>query len=79
MFAGTVSIGSMLVIGYDRYNVIVKGFKGTKITFGKACGIILCIWIYSVLVCIPPFIGWGRYALGKINTTLDDFTLKFII
>jgi hypothetical protein len=25
----------MLVIGFDRYNVIVKGFSGTKITAGK--------------------------------------------
>jgi hypothetical protein len=25
----------MIVIGYDRYNVIVKGFTGTKITPGK--------------------------------------------
>jgi hypothetical protein len=26
---------TMVVIGYDRYNVIVKGFSGTKITPSK--------------------------------------------
>jgi hypothetical protein len=26
---------TMVVIGYDRYNVIVKGFSGVKITAGK--------------------------------------------
>jgi hypothetical protein len=26
---------TMIVIGYDRYNVIVKGFTGTKITSKK--------------------------------------------
>ena len=62
--SGVCSIGSMLVIGYDRYNVIVKGFNGVKMTYGKALGIILCIWIYSVAVCMPPFLGWGKYALG---------------
>ena len=62
--SGVCSIGSMLVIGYDRYNVIVKGFNGVKMTYGKALGIILCIWIYSVTVCVPPFLGWGKYALG---------------
>ncbi len=36
MFLGTVSIYTMVVIGYDRYNVIVKGFSGTKIGMGKA-------------------------------------------
>ena len=29
---GTVSIFSIILIGYDRYNVIVKGITGTKIT-----------------------------------------------
>jgi len=32
---GTISILSMVVIGYDRYNVICKGFNGVKITAGK--------------------------------------------
>ncbi len=32
---GTLSIMTMIAIGYDRYNVIVKGFTGTKITFKK--------------------------------------------
>jgi len=32
---------TMVVIGFDRYNVIVKGFSGTKITGGKAAGILV--------------------------------------
>ena len=32
---GTIYILSMVVIGYDRYNVICKGFNGVKITPGK--------------------------------------------
>jgi hypothetical protein len=32
---GTLSLMTMIVIGYDRYNVIVKGFTGVKITPGK--------------------------------------------
>ena len=37
---GVVSILSMVVIGYDRYNVIVKGFNGVKITSGTTIMII---------------------------------------
>ena len=66
--AGTVSICSMLIIGFDRYNVIVKGFNGTKITSGKAFGMIGASWCYAVAVCTPPFLGWGNYALGKTTT-----------
>lgn len=55
----------MVVIGYDRYNVIVKGFNGTKITPLMAFFILLAVWVYSVGVCIPPFLGWGGYMMGK--------------
>ena len=68
---GTMSIMTMVVIGYDRYNVIVKGFNGVKITPGIAAVILILIYIYSVFSCIGPFFGWGGYALGKI--TFDCF------
>ena len=62
---GTISVLSMVVIGYDRYNVIVKGFNGVKITACKAAAILLVIWVYSCAICMPPFFGWGGYALGN--------------
>ena len=57
----------MVVIGYDRFNVIVKGLNGQKITVGKALIALIVIWAYSILAACPPFFfGWGGYALGKI-------------
>ena len=70
LFPGTVSILTMVVIGYDRYNVIVKGFNGVKITPCKAFALLLLIWSYSAGVCCPPFLGWGGYALGQYNLSL---------
>ncbi|XP_023334314.1 compound eye opsin BCRH2 [Eurytemora carolleeae] len=71
---GTISILSMVVIGYDRYNVICKGFSGVKITPTKAVGIILCLWLYSTAVCVPPFFGWGGYAAeGTLITCSYDY------
>ena len=67
IIAGTNSLLSMVVIGYDRYNVIVKGFNGFKITPLKAMFILTVVLTYSTLVCIPPFLGWGFYALGKLQ------------
>merc|ERR1719439_364501 len=58
---GVCSILTMVVIGYDRYNVIVKGFSGKKISPGMAAGILGVIWGYSVLICCAPFAGWGDY------------------
>lgn len=71
---GTCSIMTMVVIGFDRYNVIVKGFSGTKITGGKAAGILFAIWTYSILGCCPPFFGWGGYSLeGLLVTCSYDY------
>lgn len=62
---GTVSLLTMVVIGYDRYNVIVKGLSGTRITGCKAFFIILFIWLYVLGGSLPPLFGWGGFALGK--------------
>ena len=64
----------MVVIGYDRYNVIVKGFSGKKISPGMAASILGVIWGYSVLICCAPFAGWGDYmAEGLLLTCTYDF------
>jgi r-opsin len=65
----------MVVIGYDRYNVIVKGFNGVKITSGKAFAIILAIWGYSIGASLPPLLGvWGGYTTeGMLFTCSYDY------
>ena len=71
---GTVSILTILVIGWDRYNTIVKGFSGTKVTKGKAVGILIVIWTYSTLLSGAPLLGWGNYALeGQLMTCSYDY------
>jgi len=72
---GTVSIYTMVVIGYDRYNVIVKGFSGVKITMAKALGIVLAIWVYTISVSLPGLFGvWGGYAVeGMLVTCGYDY------
>ena len=71
---GTCSIMTMVVIGYDRYNVIVKGFSGKKISPGLAFLILSLLWGYSTLICATPFLGWGEYmAEGLLITCSYDY------
>jgi len=71
---GTCSIMTMVVIGYDRYNVIVKGFSGKKITSGMAFIILIAIWGYSTAASVPPFFGWGKYSPeGLLVTCSYDY------
>jgi len=71
---GTSSIWTMVVIGFDRWNVIVKGFNGTKITAGKALGFISVCWIFAIGIEMLPFIGWGKYGLeGQLITCSYEY------
>ena len=52
----------------------MKGFSGTKITRGIAFILIVVLWTYSTLVCMPPFLGWGYYAPeGLLVTCSYDY------
>ena len=65
----------MVVVGYDRFNVIVKGLNGQKITKGQASIALLGIWTYSILCATAPFYAnWGGYGLGK-NLKILNFQL----
>ncbi|XP_023339009.1 compound eye opsin BCRH1 [Eurytemora carolleeae] len=71
---GTVSIFTMIMIGYDRYNVIVKGLSAKKITKMKAFLMISTVWIYAILSTSGPFLGWGAYSLeGFLITCSYDY------
>lgn len=60
------SLWLIILIGYDRYNVIVKGLSGKKITPGIAFLMIVYAFGYATAVCILPMLEvWGRYTLGK--------------
>ena len=56
---------TLVVIGYDRYNVIVRGLNGFKMSYAIAIPTVILVWIYSIVTSVPPFFGWGGYALGK--------------
>lgn len=72
---GVASILSMVAIGYDRYNVIVKGISGTRITAGKALAILAGIWGYSIGISLPPLLGWwgGFTTEGMLFTCSYDY------
>ena len=66
---GTASLMTMVVLGYDRYNVIVKGIQASKITSSRAVVILAALWVFSSIGGIPPFFGWGDYKLEGLFLT----------
>ncbi len=58
---GLSSLLLLIFIGYDRYNVIVRGITGQVITKNKALGMIVFTFLYSVATVILPLVDvYGR-------------------
>lgn len=58
---GCVSIWTMLMITFDRYNVIVKGVSAEPLSSKGAMLRVIFVWVLSVTWTILPFFGWNRY------------------
>jgi len=65
---GYSQIFTLTCISYDRYNVIVKGFAGTPLTFSKVSGLLMICYIWAfVWAALPlPQVGFGAYGLDGI-------------
>jgi r-opsin len=61
MLFGLVSIWSMTMIAFDRYNVIVKGLAGKPLTSNGALLRIFVIWIICIGWALAPMFGWNQY------------------
>nr|ADN96764.1 long wavelength-sensitive visual pigment [Heliconius hecale]ART29892.1 opsin [Heliconius atthis]ART29977.1 opsin [Heliconius hecale zuleika]ART30041.1 opsin [Heliconius melpomene]ART29896.1 opsin [Heliconius atthis] len=58
---GCVSIWTMTMIAFDRYNVIVKGIAAKPMTINGALLRVFFIWAFSLAWTVAPLFGWGRY------------------
>ena len=58
---GCVSIWTMTMIAFDRYNVIVKGLSAKPMSKNDALIKILIVWFLSAAWTAAPFFGWCRY------------------
>lgn len=74
---GCVSIWTMTMIAFDRYNVIVKGLSARPMTKSQALTKIAIIWAVAAVWVSFPFFGWNRYVPeGKNSCDGDDWYLK---
>nr|BAQ54856.1 opsin, long-wavelength sensitive type [Anax parthenope] len=83
---GCTSIWTMVLISFDRYNVIVKGLAAKPLTIKKALLEIIFVWIHALLWTLPPMFGWNRYvpegnmtACGTDYLTRDWFHKSYIL
>nr|ADN96757.1 long wavelength-sensitive visual pigment [Dione moneta] len=76
---GCVSIWTMTMIAFDRYNVIVKGIAAKPMTINGALLRVLFIWAFSLGWTLAPLFGWGRYVPeGNMTACGTDYFDKSV-
>ncbi|XP_027864052.1 teleost multiple tissue opsin 3a [Xiphophorus couchianus] len=66
---GIVSLVSLSVLSYERYNTVLRSSKVDVSDFRKAWLFIGGTWFYSLLWTLPPFLGWSSYGPEGPGTT----------
>lgn len=74
---GCISIWTMTMIAFDRYNVIVKGLSAKPMTHGNAILRIFFVWVASAVWTLLPLFGWNRYVPeGNMTACGTDYITK---
>ncbi|XP_058451985.1 rhodopsin-like [Malaya genurostris] len=77
---GCVSIWTMTMIAFDRYNVIVNGLSAKPLTNTGAVLQIFGVWIASLAWTIAPLFGWNRYVPeGNMSVCGTDYLTKSLL
>ena len=76
---GYSQITTLMLISWDRYNVIVNGFNGKPLTYCKVITLVIFNWIWSLAWAVGPLVGWGYYTLDGMLGTLVTFLFVLLL
>eukprot|EP00058_Branchiostoma_floridae_P000632 XP_002586120.1 hypothetical protein BRAFLDRAFT_110003 [Branchiostoma floridae] len=72
--ASIASVGSLVAIAVERFFSITRPMKSlTILTKRTFLGGVAVVWLYSLILVIPPLLGWGRYVREetKLSCSFD--------
>lgn len=70
---GYSQINTLMLISWDRYNVIVNGIKAPPLTMSKVSVWLVLSWIWAFGWALSPLVGWGYYTVnGMLGTCAFD-------
>lgn len=84
---GIMSISTLAAISYDRYVCISNPLQAARfMTRRRAFTMITVVWMFSLVVTVPPIFGWGAYVAEGFQTSCtfdyvskDPFVRSYII
>ncbi|XP_071485789.1 pinopsin-like [Diadema antillarum] len=61
MVAGCEQIVILALVSMHRCLLVVRPFTAQKLTHSMAAALICLTWLYSLVMCLPPFFGWSSF------------------
>ena len=72
----TVSNHTLVALSFDRFILMAKPLRYKVIvTTWKAVVVMVIVWVVSLLIGLPPLVGFGQYDFnGRLGACLPRFT-----
>ncbi|CAH2277711.1 vertebrate ancient opsin-like [Pelobates cultripes] len=68
-YFGIVSLWSLTVLAYERYNVVCQPIGALKLSTIRGYRGLAFIWLFCLIWAIAPLFGWSSYAPEGVQTS----------
>lgn len=68
-FSGLVSLCTLTLLAYERYNVVCKPRAGLKLSRRRSIMGLLFVWTFCLFWAVAPLFGWSSYGPEGVQTS----------
>nr|XP_057932082.1 parietopsin [Doryrhamphus excisus] len=68
-YFGLVSLCTLTLLAYERYNVVCKPQAGFKLKMRRSITGLLFVWVFCLFWAVGPLLGWSGYGPEGVQTS----------
>ncbi|XP_066505094.1 pinopsin-like isoform X2 [Hoplias malabaricus] len=68
-YFGLVSLCTLTLLAYERYNVVCKPMAGFKLSVRRSCQGLTFVWFFCLFWAVAPLLGWSSYGPEGVQTS----------
>ncbi|XP_075883538.1 parietopsin [Nelusetta ayraudi] len=68
-YFGLVSLCTLTLLAYERYNVVCKPKAGLKLSMRRSAAGLIFVWTFCLFWAVAPLLGWSSYGPEGVQTS----------
>lgn len=68
-FPGLVSLCTLTLLSYERYNVVCRPRNALKLSMRRSIHGLLIVWTFCLFWAVAPLFGWSGYGPEGVQTS----------